>query len=78
MKRQWEVATNAKARMAETMVDPNKSVDYLEGLMNIYLIDLKLLEIESEMEELVASIEGREPEFTTITDKYETDASALR
>ena len=46
--------------------------------MNIYLIDLKLLDIESEMEELASSREGRESKFTTITDKYQTDTSALR
>lgn len=78
MKRQWEVATKAKERMAEAMVDPNKSSNYLEGLMNIYLIDLKLLDIESEMEELASSREGREPKFTTITDIHQTDISALR
>lgn len=64
--------------MTEAMADTSKSVNYLEGLMNIYLIDLKLLDIEAEMEELVSSREGREPKFTTITDKYQTDISALR
>ena len=63
--------------MTEAMVD-NKSVNYLEGLMNVYLIDLKLLDIESEIEELVSNREGREPKFTTIADKHQTDISALR
>ena len=78
LKRQWEVAIKAKERITEAMTDSNKSVNYLEGLMNIYLIDLKLLDIESEMEELASSREGRESKFTTITDKYQTDTSALR
>lgn len=64
--------------MTEAMADHSRSVNYSEGLMSIHLIDLKLLEIESEMEELAASRAGREPKFTTITDKYETDISALR
>lgn len=78
LKRQREVATNARARMTEAMADHSRSVNYLEGLMNIYLIDLKLLDIESEMEELVSSREGREPKFTTVADVHQTDISALR
>lgn len=53
--------------MTEAMADHSRSVNYLEGLMSIYLIDLKLLDIEAEMEELVAGREGREPKFITIT-----------
>ena len=78
LKRQWEVATIAKEKMTEALRIPNPSVNYLEGLMNIYLIDLKLLDIESEMEELVSSREGREPKFTTVADIHQTDISALR
>lgn len=64
--------------MTEAMADNSRSVNYSEGLMSIHLIDLKLLDIESEMEELVSSREGREPKFTTITDIHQTDISALR
>lgn len=76
LKRKREVAIKAKKELEEVKNSPDITLDrYLDCLIDIYDTDVTLLSTEVELEMMLAE---RDPKFTTLTEKYPKDISALR
>ena len=76
LKRKREVAIKALTDLEEIKNSPNLTLDrYLDCLIDIYDTEITLLAIEVELEMMLAE---RDPKFTTVTERYPKDISALR
>lgn len=76
LERKREVAIKAKKDLEEVKNTPGITLDrYLDCLLDVYDTDVTLLSTEAELEMMVAE---RDPRFTTATERYPKDISALR